>query len=731
MFKRVKVLTISAFLLLVGCASSNESSKTNSSNTDSFSPSETTNTLSQNSESNTTGENSDTSFTSSSQNTTSENVSSSVKPTVDSEITNYGTYIDALYGEFNDVDATKCQVEYKLATDNNYSTLDKELIRQLDSNKIRFDIVGLKQGMYDIKITTSSNKVLAMNNIEVTPSDRSGYAFFKNSDGVGAYNNDGTLKKDAVVVYVDENNKNTVSANSKVGIAAIIKAANGNKPLCVRIISRITSDTRDKNGNYQGIYSKINGLTDKPTSDGTYYNMLDVSNCKNITLEGIGSDAEIFQWGISFNKCSSIEVKNLTFTDYSEDACGVDGDTANPSKYSRFFIHNNHFNVGKNLLNDTPEKDKGEGDGSTDVKGVSYCTYAYNSYYKCHKTGLVGGSDSDKTSHLTFHHNYYRECYSRLPLGRDANMHYYNNLFDSSKSSTMDLRANAYVFSEANYFYKAKNPVKVKGGAVCKSYNDVFDGVSGDNNATKVTSRTQTVSNNNAYGKNFDTDSANFYYDSTKQVSDVYYLTDAKKAKEDVLNYAGPYHINPTNETSGNVNPTPSTSSSSTSKNTSSSKTTSSSKPSTSSSSTSVNPKGDKIVFNPAEIEDGDYTTNFNVGDFEVVSNGKKVSVYGSKNYTSFDKSYTKALKFSGSGSKDTCSLNFTLSGSAQIKIYSLATGTRTLQLCNYDNDEVVNTFNIDTNPKMYERVLGKGKYYIASQNSSAEIGAIEILYLA
>ena len=47
--------------------------------------------------------------------------------------------------------------------------------------------------------------------------DRSGFAFSKNSpaegNGVGAYNNDGTLKSGTQVIYITEDTKNTVTAD--------------------------------------------------------------------------------------------------------------------------------------------------------------------------------------------------------------------------------------------------------------------------------------------------------------------------------------------------------------------------------------------------------------------------------------------------------------------------------------------------------------------------------------
>ena len=81
----------------------------------------------------------------------------------------------------------------------------------------------------------------------------------------------------------------------------------------------------------------------------SYFNMLDVSSANNVTIEGVGVDAEIFQWGFTWKKCNSIEVRNLTFTDYPEDACSFQGGSnSDVNTYGNYWIHNNVFNRGKN-----------------------------------------------------------------------------------------------------------------------------------------------------------------------------------------------------------------------------------------------------------------------------------------------------------------------------------------------------------------------------------------------
>ena len=84
--------------------------------------------------------------------------------------------------------------------------------------------------------------------MEISAYDRSGYAHFNYEEGVGAYNDDGTLKDGAIVVYVTEATKNTVTAElggrTYTGIAEILRNANrSEEPVNVRIIGAVGAAT--------------------------------------------------------------------------------------------------------------------------------------------------------------------------------------------------------------------------------------------------------------------------------------------------------------------------------------------------------------------------------------------------------------------------------------------------------------------------------------------------------
>ncbi len=480
--------------------------------------------------------------------------------------------------------ATSYNVYYHEKGANEKVLVDEELIRGLEAY-----LVGLKgNAIYDVEIVPvfdSEERIdlSVTKEIETEAYDRSGYAHFKMNDSIGAYNNDGTLLKNADIIYVTEETKNTVQYQGYTGIGSILKnSSKFTNPVVIRIVGQIYtaqykykkvtprltsvqwSDEEIQNhfANELENDNVINGITNNvknangkttinPTTglevydDDSYFNMMDVVEAKNITIEGIGFDAECFQWGFTFKKCQNVEVRNLTFTDYPEDACSFEGDNSNPDSYGRYFVHHNTFNRGKNNFDLTGEQDKGYGDGATDIKGVSNVTLAYNHYIKTKKSGLIGGGDSNLQKNITFHHNFYEECGSRLPLGRQANMHIYNNYYYKVGRAS-DIRKNAYVLSENNYFEECNDPVVIDAKyitsdsiAAYKSIGNIFENCTGKNNHTIVTARDEYVDNTCSFGKTFDIDENLFYYNSVSKKSVVERMTDALQAKSDCLTESG------------------------------------------------------------------------------------------------------------------------------------------------------------------------------------------------
>lgn len=426
------------------------------------------------------------------------------------------------------------------------------LVRDVDG-MVRIDIPGLKAGTYDLSVTAGGKEYTATG-IQVMAYDRSGYAHWKYSDGVGAYNDDGTLKANAKVLYVTDENKETVSVTAKgvtvTGIGNILNSAgksdNGNKdilyklaqegtPLAVRFVGKVGKPT----GVTVGGSSSYGGNTD---DNGGMARMKDG---KDITLEGVGADCVIDGWGFHFI-CNvkgygrSFEARNMTFRNVPEDCLGMEGNGNNmETPVERCWIHNCAFYGPHNIPDFSKDQDKGQGDGACDFKRGQYMTMSYCYFEGYHKTNLVGANDDCQQYNITWHHIWWKDCESRGPLGRQANMHIYNCIYDGQTSYCMSLRANLFVFSEYNSFLNnANNPVQDAGsGGVCKSYHDDFSGMKkkSDNAAQIVTDRSKTLTSANKYA-NFDTNGALSYIPSGDYLLDEDHAT----AKANIEAYAGP-----------------------------------------------------------------------------------------------------------------------------------------------------------------------------------------------
>ncbi|MBD5443945.1 MAG: hypothetical protein HDR29_00140, partial [Lachnospiraceae bacterium] len=425
-----------------------------------------------------------------------------------SEMTAKG-WNESIYANVLDIKAADVkEVKYSGTMNGELDEKDLQyLVRDNDSG-VRIDVLGLKEGTYSLTVTALSGSTKTVDNITVYAYDRSGYAHF-NYEGVGAYNDDGTLKDNAVVLYVTDENKNDielkVGSKTVKGIGNILNSGAGankgiikdlataGKPLVVRFIGTVSESSLYSKGEWSASYSGlIDGLTvfnssKNGGSGGDNGHMARIRSGKDITLEGIGTDAVIDGWGFHYvadgsgsDYGKSFEVRNLTFINTPEDAVGMEGQQSGgliSDGVERCWVHNNEFYCPHII--DPAEDDKAEGDGSVDFKRGEYFTCSYNYFEGCHKTNLVGANSTTYQYNLTYHHNYYYKCDSRGPLSRNANIHMYNNVYEQQKDYAMDARASAYIFAEYNLFYAASNPhtTSREGGGTIKSYKDSFSSV--------------------------------------------------------------------------------------------------------------------------------------------------------------------------------------------------------------------------------------------------------------
>ena len=326
--------------------------------------------------------------------------------------------------------------------------VDDSLVRKYGS-KFRVDVVGLKAGSYTLKVSSvkggKEGASATSKSLEVKAHDRSGFAF-SNGHVPGAYNTDGTLKKDAVVLYISESSKNTVKLDvikdSKGGVEPctglqnilnIYKKGYDTRPFAIRILGNVTTPEANDKGDI---------VVDMGKKEGP-----------SLTIEGIGNDATANGWGIRVKGAQDVEIRNLGVMNVSSD----EGDNISLQQDNKYiWVHNCDFFYG--LAGS--DKDQAKGDGALDCKKSTYVTFSYNHFWDNGKSNLLGLSEGTTEGlYITYHHNWYDHSDSRHPRIRFYSAHVYNNYYDGNAKYGAGSTLGSSVFMEANYFRNCKYPM--------------------------------------------------------------------------------------------------------------------------------------------------------------------------------------------------------------------------------------------------------------------------------
>ncbi len=343
-------------------------------------------------------------------------------------------HLESAYIEWAPVEgATGYRVYVKPAAglDSEYKQIDDQLVRRYPTYW-RADALGLSAGSYVMKVTPVKDgtdmDALVTGPLTVLAQDRSGYAFAK-GNVPGAYSMDGTLKQGAKVVYVTNDNKNSVKLGGYTGFQNIVKNADKiGGAIDVRVLGKVTGLSGD---------------------------LLNIKTTKaQLTVEGVGNDATAYGWGFGLSGCSHVELRNLAIMLVA--GGDLDGVTVDSCQY--IWVHNCEFFYNKA---DPSESDKKKGDGSLDTKKSHYVTHSYNHFWDSGKCNLQGSSTSDTSDWITYHHNWYDHSDSRHPRVRVAHVHVFNNYYDHNDNYGIGAVYHATVFADRNYFDGCQYPMLI------------------------------------------------------------------------------------------------------------------------------------------------------------------------------------------------------------------------------------------------------------------------------
>ena len=422
--------------------------------------------------------------------------------------------------------------------------IDAQLVRQYASY-YRADVLGLKAGTYSVKVVpvnAEGTEIAGANtasNLVVKSYNREGFAHFK-YDGVGAYNNDGTLKAGAKVLYITAKTAKTVSttvntgkSETITGLQSIIDAyqkGEDTTPIVFRIIGKVSLSDLDR------ISSSAEGLQIK--GKGAHSEM-------NMTFEGVGDDATVYGFGFLLRNTKSVEFRNFAIMRCLDDAMSLDTDN------SHVWIHNMDLFYGKK----GGAADQAKGDGTVDIKGDSqYITVAYNRFWDNGKASMCGMKSETGPNYITYHHNWFDHSDSRMARIRTMSVHMYNNYYQHNDVYGIGATMGSSVFMESNYFDATKRPIMsseqgtdAKGdgtfsgenGGLIKAYGNVFankpenfsyipysenntsfDAYEVSNPSEQVPSSVKTLVGGTSYN-NFDTNSSLMYAYTADKAEDV------------------------------------------------------------------------------------------------------------------------------------------------------------------------------------------------------------------
>jgi len=371
--------------------------------------------------------------------------------------------------------------------------IDDQLIRSYGSY-FRADIPGLKAGTYTVKVKPVINGTegtgTTTSSLTVSAHDRNGFAF----DGgrvPGGYKADGTPKDNAVILYITQNTKNTISmnitgasANPCIGLQNIlyaIKKGKDTRPFIIRLIGNITDMTVMEGGDV---------VIENANNASSY-----------VTIEGIGDDAVANGWGVRLKSASNIEVSNLGFMNCDSTA----GDNVGMQQDNdHVWVHNCDLFYG----NAGSDADQIKGDGALDNKTSTYITLSYNHFWDNGKASLLGLSEGTTAGlYITYHHNWFDHSDSRHPRVRYYSAHIYNNYYDGVSKYGAGSTLGSSLFMEGNYFRNSKHPMLTslqgsdiwdeanqvnnagtmgtfsgEAGGSIKAFNNTFDASNGTNN---------------------------------------------------------------------------------------------------------------------------------------------------------------------------------------------------------------------------------------------------------
>lgn len=316
-------------------------------------------------------------------------------------------------------------------------------VASLGAGERNYTATGLNNGTpywFWVKYRNSSNNTWSDSNaISVTPAGSGGGNSSSSSSSNGGGGNPGNI--------MSCQQANTVQGFASLGGGTTGGA--GGTSVTVTNGTQLVAALASKKNNSTPLRIYVNGTITEGNSGGA--NQFDIKDMENVSILGVGNNALFDGIGLNIVRADNIIVRNVKIR-YNrigqKDGISIDGTSTNV-----WIDHNeihNSLNVGKDYYDELVS-----GKGNIDNITISY-NYLHSSW----KTSLWGSSDSNNFDRrVTFHHNYFENVNSRLPLFRFGQAHIYNNYYKNVLDTGINSRMGARVRVDNNYFENVKNPI--------------------------------------------------------------------------------------------------------------------------------------------------------------------------------------------------------------------------------------------------------------------------------
>jgi len=227
-----------------------------------------------------------------------------------------------------------------------------------------------------------------------------------------------------------------------------VTGGKGGTTITVSTGAALVQALEDKQDSSMPLTILISGVITKANAG---VNKIDVKDVSDVSIIGAGDGAELDGIGIKIVRASNIVVRNLKVHNVlsgDKDAISIEG-PADHIWIDHCELYAEYQGVDKDFY-----------DGLLDVKAESeYITYSWNYLHDSWKTALVGSSEDDTFDRkLTMHHNFFKNCNSRMPLFRGGNGHVFNNYYLDVVDTAINSRIDACLRIEGNSFSNVQNP---------------------------------------------------------------------------------------------------------------------------------------------------------------------------------------------------------------------------------------------------------------------------------